>query len=335
LSRIEHRDVGATGRSLLRRHGASAAVVVLGGPTASGKSALALAIAGAVDGVVINADSMQVYRELPILTAQPSAEAQALAPHRLYGFVPAAERCSVARWRAAAQQEISAALGEGRLPVVVGGTGLYLRALIEGLAPIPDIPAELRAAAQERLAELGPAGLHAELARRDPPMAARLGPTDRQRLLRAWEVLEATGRSLADWQRQPGAGLAAEGLPLVRLALLPGREALYAACNARFEAMLERGGLAEAAAVAALRLDPDLPAMKALGVRELLAHLRDERVLPEAVAAAQQATRNYAKRQMTWLRHQAAEFHRLEPEPNAQFSERFLGEIFNIIRNTR
>jgi tRNA dimethylallyltransferase len=335
LSRIEHLDAGATGRSPLRRQGTGAAVVILGGPTASGKSALALAIARACDGVVINADSMQVYRELPILTAQPTAEAQALAPHRLYGFLPAAERCSVARWRAAAQQEIAAALGEGRLPVVVGGTGLYLRALIEGLSPIPDIPAELRAAAQARLAQLGPAGLHAELERRDPPMAARLGPTDRQRLVRAWEVLEATGRSLADWQREPGAGLAAEGLPLIRLALLPGREALYAACNGRFETMLDRGALAEAAALAALRLDPELPAMKALGARELLVHLRGEATLAEAVAAAQQATRNYAKRQMTWFRHQATEFHRLEPEPGAQFSERFLGEIFNIIRNIR
>jgi tRNA dimethylallyltransferase len=241
----------------------------------------------------------------------------------------------VARWRAAAQQEIAAALGEGRLPVVVGGTGLYLRALIEGLSPIPEIPAELRAAARQRLAELGPAGLHAELAHRDPPMAARLRPTDRQRLLRAWEVLAATGRSLGDWQRQPGVGLAAEGLPLVRLALLPGREALYEACNARFVAMLERGALAEAAALAALQLDPDLPAMKALGVRELLGHLRGEYALPVAVAAAQQATRNYAKRQTTWLRHQAAAFHGLEFELGAQFSERFIGEIFNIIRNSR
>jgi tRNA dimethylallyltransferase len=335
LSQIEQSDVGATSGSPLRRQGTSAAVVVLGGPTASGKSALALAIACAFDGTVINADSMQVYRELPILTAQPAAEAQALAPHRLYGFLPAAERCSVARWRAAAQQEIAATLAEGRLPVVVGGTGLYLRALIEGLSPIPEIPTDLRAAAQQRLTALGSVGLHAELARRDPPMAARLRPSDRQRLLRAWEVLEATGRSLEDWHRQPGAGLATEGLPLVRLALLPGREALYAACNARFDAMLERGALAEVAALAAQRLDPDLSAMKALGVRELLAHLRGERPLAEAVAAAQQATRNYAKRQMTWLRHQAAGFQGFELEVGAQFSERFLGEIFNIIRNTR
>ena len=178
------------------------AAVILGGPTASGKSALALAVAREFGGTVINADSLQVYRELPILTAQPAAAAQAAFPHRLYGFLSASERCSAARWAALARAEIDAALAEGRLPIVVGGTGLYLRSLLHGLAPVPEIPADVRAAAKQRLAELGKTAFHAELARRDPAMAARIRPGDSQRMVRAWEVLEATGRSLADWQAQ-------------------------------------------------------------------------------------------------------------------------------------
>src|SRR5262245_38286045 len=174
--------------------------LILGGPTGSGKSALALAVAGRFSGTVINADSLQVYRELPILTAQPSAAAQAALPHRLYGFLSASERCSAGRWAVAARAEIDAALTQGRLPVVVGGTGLYLRSLLHGLAPVPEIPTKAREAAKQRLAELGKAAFHAELSRRDPAMAARIRPGDSQRMVRAWEVLEATGRSLADWQ---------------------------------------------------------------------------------------------------------------------------------------
>ncbi len=310
-------------------------VVILGGPTASGKSALASAIARAFDGTVINADSMQVYNELPILTAQPSAEARQAAPHRLYGVLSARVRCSAALWRDMARAEIADAGASGRLAIVVGGSGLYLRALLDGLAPVPEIPGEVRAAAERHLERVGAAGLHAALAKRDPAMAARLRPGDTQRLRRAWEVLEATGRSLAAWRAVPGAGLSAEGIVATRLVLLPPREQLYAACDARFVAMLGAGALAEARRLDALGLDAGLPAMKALGLRELLAHLRGETALEEAVAAAQQATRNYAKRQTTWFRHQMPDARFVAPDlPGGQFSERFLREIFNFIRDS-
>ncbi len=307
--------------------------VILGGPTASGKSALALAIARAFGGTVINADSLQVYRELPILTAQPSPATQAALPHRLYGFLSASERCSAARWAALARGEIDAALAAGRLPVVVGGTGLYLRALLHGLAPVPEIPADVRETAKQRLAELGKAAFHAELARRDPRMAARIRPSDPQRMVRAWEVLEATGRSLADWQAQQDGPHPNDGSRFLTLILMPERASLYAACNARFRAMVEQGALREAAALRSL--DPGLPAFKALGLRELIAHLRGERALEATMAAAQQATRRYAKRQMTWFRHQLPEGRQLSPAaPYEQFSERIVAEIYNFIRNS-
>ncbi len=318
----------------MKRGGDRLPVVLIGGPTASGKSALALAVAEEFDGTVINADSMQVYRELAILTARPGPGELARAPHRLYGTIAAAERCSAARWRDLATAEISTSHGENRLPVVVGGSGLYLRALVDGLSPVPEVPAQTRRAAQDRLAELGAPGLHAALAERDPVMAARLQPRDRQRLVRAWEVLEATGRSLADWQAEPPP--ARSDRPALRalcLVLEPPRPALYAACDARFLAMLEAGGLAEAAALGRLGLDPALPAMKALGLPELLAHLRGECGLAQATAAAQQATRRYAKRQGTWFRHQMAAARRLSTDGvGAQLLESRRSEIFSIIR---
>ena len=307
--------------------------VILGGPTASGKSALALALAGEFGGTVINADSLQVYRELPILTAQPAAAARAAFPHRLYGFLPARERCSAARWAALARAEVDAALAAGRLPIVVGGTGLYLRSLLHGLAPVPEIPADVREAARQRLAERGKVAFHADLARRDPAMAARIRPGDSQRLVRAWEVLEATGRSLADWQAQESSPPPIAGPRFLTFVLMPERASLYAACDARFRAMVEQGALAEAAALR--ELDPGLPAFKALGLRELLAHCRGECPLETAIGAAQQATRRYAKRQMTWFRHQLPEGRQLSSAPtSAQFSERIIAEIYNFIRNS-
>ena len=280
-------------------------VVVVTGPTAGGKSALALDLAEALDGVVINADSMQVYRELEILTARPGAETLARAPHRLYGTVSGRERCSAGHWRNLALAEIAAAQAADKTPLVVGGTGLYLRALIEGLAEVPEVPAAVRAAAEARHRELGGPGLHAELAARDPDMAARLRPSDSQRLIRAWEVLEATGRSLAEWQADGASAGDAAGCRFLRLVRLPPRAALYAACDARFLAMIARGALDEVRGLRALGLDPRLPVMRALGVRELGRHLDGALSLDAAVAQAQQATRNYAKRQMTWLRTQA------------------------------
>jgi tRNA dimethylallyltransferase len=284
-------------------------VVIVTGPTAGGKSGLALELAEAFDGVVINADSMQVYRELEILTARPGPAALARAPHRLYGTLPGGERCSAGRWRALALAEIAAVHSAGKLPLVVGGTGLYLRALAEGLAEVPEVPAAVREAAEAHHRKLGGPGLHAELAARDPAMAARLRPSDSQRLIRAWGVLEATGRSLAAWQAVGAADSAADGgaapYRFLRLVRLPPRDQLYAACDARFLDMIERGGLQEVGDLRERGLDPRLPVMRALGVRELGRHLDGAESLGAAVAQAQQATRNYAKRQMTWLRTQA------------------------------
>ena len=291
-------------------------LLVIGGPTASGKSALALELAErlAIEGprgAVINADSMQVYRELPVLTAQPDAAAQARAPHLLYGVLGLEETCSAGRWLEMAKGAIAEARAAGRVPIVVGGSGLYLRALMGGLNEIPPVPDATRAAVRARLAEIGPAAFHARLAAQDPEMAARLRPTDPQRLARAAEVLAATGRSLADWQRDAVPPPVAGTIRAVLVA--PPREALYAACDSRFVGMLAAGALEEARAVAmrlaAARaagapLDPALPALKALGLRELLAHLAGEIGLEEAAAAAQMATRRYAKRQMTWFRGQ-------------------------------
>lgn len=277
-------------------------LLVIGGPTASGKSALALALAEVLGGSVINADSMQVYRELPILTAQPDAAAQSRAPHLLYGVLGIEELCSAGRWLAMAQAAIAETRAAGRLPIVVGGTGLYLRGLTGGLADIPPVPEDVRAAVRARLAEIGPAAFHGELAAQDPEMAARLHPSDGQRLGRAAEVLAATGRSLADWQRDTPAP-AAQGLRTILVN--PPREGLYAACDGRFEAMLAAGAMEEAGAVAARTdLDDSLPALKALGLRELMAHLAGTLSREAAVAAAQTATRQYAKRQMTWFRGQ-------------------------------
>ncbi|MQP65562.1 tRNA (adenosine(37)-N6)-dimethylallyltransferase MiaA [Niveispirillum sp. SYP-B3756] len=287
-------------------------VLVIGGPTASGKSGLALALARHANGVVINADSMQVYRELHLITARPSAADEAAAPHRLYGIVPAAERMSAARWRELALAEIDQAHGDGRLPIVVGGTGLYLRALMQGLSDIPDTPPEIRTAAMELQADIGSPALHARLAVVDPATAARLHPTDSQRLIRAWEVWQATGRSISDWQAAPPEA-APNHLHFRPLVVEPPRDRLYAQCDARFVTMLQQGALAEAEALDRLGLDPTLPAMKALGVPELRAVLHGQMDLPTATARAQQMTRNYAKRQLTWFRNQMGAAPRVDP----------------------
>ena len=303
-------------------------VLIVAGPTASGKSALALAIAEAFDGTIINADSMQVYRDLRVLTARPGPDAEARAPHRLYGVIDAAEACSAGRWRRLAVAEIEAARGAGRLPVVVGGTGLYLHALLHGLAPVPPIPAAVRAEARGLHAVLGGVAFQARLAERDPD-AARLAPGDTQRLIRAWEVLTATGRTLADWQRMPGGG---ERNGAATVLLLPPRAALYPACDARFAGMMELGAVEEVRALLARGLAPDLPAMKAVGVREIADMLRGRATRDEAVAAAQQATRRYAKRQLTWIRHRMAGLQSLSLD--AQYSESLLPKIFAFIRQS-
>lgn len=301
-------------------------LLIVGGPTASGKSALAVAIAEEFGGTVINADSMQVYADLRILTNRPGPAEERRAPHRLFGFLDAADPCSAARWAELAEAEIRSARAEGRLPILVGGTGLYFRALLHGLADIPPIPPEIREEARALHAERGGAGFHAALAARDPEAAARLPPGDTQRLIRAYEVVAATGRTLGEWQRR-----AAAEKPSRRSAafvLLPPRTELYPACDARVERMVAEGVLEEVRALAARRLDPELPAMKAVGLPAFLRHLEGELPLDAAVAACAQATRNYAKRQFTWFRHQMVDAHPLQ----GQFSERFLPEIFSFIR---
>lgn len=300
--------------------------IVIAGPTASGKSALALAIAREFDGVVINADSMQVYGVLRVLTARPSPEEEAQAPHRLYGVLPPSEVCSAARWRDLAAAEMEATRAAGRLPILCGGTGLYIRAAQEGMSPMPDIPAPIREETRALLRRLGNDEFHRRLEARDPVMAARLAPGNSQRLARAWEVMEATGRSLADWQAAPPEG----AIPArwLTFALTPPREWLYARCDRRFAAMLDQGALDEVRALIDLDLPADVPAMKALGVPELAAHLRGEADLAAAAEAACRATRNYAKRQLTWFRHQL----RAAEPLNEQFSESLLSEIFLKIR---
>lgn len=275
-------------------------VTVIAGPTASGKSALALALAERLAGTVINADSMQVYLGLARLTDQPDADAQARVPHRLYGFLDPAEPCSAGRWRELALDEIDRALEAGSPPVVVGGTGLYLKALIEGIAPVPDIPDAVRAGVRARHAALGNAAFHQDLADRDAGAAAAIGLGDPQRMIRAAEVIEATGRSLLDWQGDPAEG-PPDHLRFRTILLMPPRDVLYAAIEARVARMAASGGLEEAVALAARGLAPDLPAMKALGVAELAAAARGEGTLEAALTRLKTATRNYAKRQITWF----------------------------------
>jgi len=276
-------------------------VIVVAGPTASGKSALALVLAEHYGGTVINADALQTYRDLRILSARPGAAEETRVPHRLYGFRDAAERGSVARWRALALTKIAASLETRRLPILVGGSGLYLRALREGLAPVPDVPPAIRDEAAELYERLGGVQFRAALARLDPVSAARFPPGDRTRLTRAFEVARATGTPIGVWQRQ---AIEPTAYRFKTILLLPPRDRLYAACDARFAAMVAFGGLEEAASLLARGLSPDLPAMKAVGLPELFRHLRGEIALDAAIAAGQQATRRYAKRQITWFRHQ-------------------------------
>src|SRR5690242_20488919 len=305
-------------------------IIVVAGPTASGKSALALALAEEFGGSIINADSMQLYRDLAVLTARPDAAALARAPHALYGVIDAAEACSAGRWRSMAVAAIAEARAAGRLPMLAGGTGLYLRALLRGLAPVPDIPPAQRAAARALHARLGNAGLHQALAARDPEAAQTLAPGDTQRLLRAYEVVAATGRPLAAWHREQEAAVPFRAAILL---LLPPRAALYAACDARFLAMMAAGALPEVERLLARGLDPALPAMKAVGVRELAALIAGRASEAEAVAAAQQATRRYAKRQYTWFAHQLPEAPGLTKRVlSEQYSESLLPETFAFIR---
>ena len=297
--------------------------ILIAGPTASGKSALALAVAEKHRGTIVNADSMQVYRDLRIITARPSAAEEAQVPHRLYGHVDAAENYSVGRWCQDARAALDEARREGRVPILVGGTGLYFKALTQGLSAVPPTPPEIRAMVRARCDAEGPAALHTELARRDPAMAERLKPGDRMRIARALEVLEATGRSLADWHR--------DGMPAIldpdealKIFLAVDRDELQCRIDARFDAMLTAGALDEVRALSARGLDPMLPAMKAHGVPWLRRHLAGEISLEAAAAGGKQDTRRYTKRQVTWFRHQMPGWTWLSPEAVPDFVEREL-----------
>ena len=287
--------------------------VLLAGPTASGKSALALSLADKVSGVIINADSMQVYRDLRIITARPTPDDEARVPHRLYGHVDAAENFSVGRWCVDAGAAIAEAERAGRLPILVGGTGLYFKALTHGLAAVPPVPAEIRTALRARLQAEGAAALHAELARGDPQSAQRLMPGDGVRITRALEVLLATGRPLSEWHRE-GMPPAVEAGRAIKIFLDVPRAELYRRIDARFDAMLAAGALEEAEALARRSLDTALPAMKAHGVPWLIRHLRGELSLQEAAEGGKRDTCRYTKRQATWFRHQLPDWSWATPE---------------------
>jgi tRNA dimethylallyltransferase len=287
--------------------------VLIAGPTASGKSALALAVAERLGGVIINTDSMQVYRDLAIITARPGPADTARAGHLLYGHVDAAENYSVGRFVADAAAALVQAHAQSRVAIFTGGSGLYFKALTRGLAAIPPVDAAIRAAIRARLEAGGVAALHGELSRRDPATAARLNPADRIRIARALEVFEATGRAISGWH--------CDGLPpllepahLAKVFLAPERAALYRRIDARFDAMLAAGALEEVRTLHARRLDPLLPAMKAHGVPWLIRHLEGEMPLAAAAEAGKRDTRHYAKRQFTWFRHQLADWPRVDPD---------------------
>lgn len=304
----------------------SARAILIAGPTASGKSGLAVALAERLGGTVINADSMQVYRELRILTARPTVQDEALVPHALYGFVDGSDAYSAGRYAVDVARAIAHARAAGRVPIVVGGTGLYFKVLLEGLSPVP--PADplvrdfWRAQARVRPA----AELHALLAERDPEAAARLVPTDPQRIVRALEVLESTGRSLAEWQRAPGNPVLREQ-DTVRLVVMPERAALDAGIEARFDAMMAGGALEEVRTLLTLGYSSELPLMRALGVAPLASHLGGAVSLPDAVATAKGDTRKYAKRQGTWLRRNMSAWNLV----STQQMERIMGYDLSFI----
>jgi tRNA dimethylallyltransferase len=310
--------------------------LIVAGPTASGKSALAIAIAERLGGTIINTDSMQVYRELRVLTARPTVAEEAQVPHRLYGIRPAAEAGSVAWWRDQALAAMDEAHGAGRLPILTGGSGMYFTALTDGLSAIPDPGPDARTEARRLLTEQGPAGLHASLAHVDPATAARLKPEDGQRIARAWEVWRGTGFGLAAWQNRR---IDPAPWRFTAIRLDPPREALRAAIATRFSAMLRDGALDEVRDLLALNLEPSLPAMRAHGVPELSAFLRGTLSLEEAGQRTELATGQYTKRQATWFRHRPLASLTRASTINArftsmtQFSVRECGDLFTFIEN--
>ena len=274
-------------------------LVLIAGPTASGKSALALALAQQINGVIVNADSAQIYRDLRILSAAPTSDDLQRAEHQLYGVQDGALPCSAAEWAAMARGEVAEIHAKGRIPILVGGTGLYLRTLLDGIAPVPAIDPYVRA----RVREADVADNYLKLRTFDPQRAEKLKPGDTARINRALEVILSTGRTLSEWQEQREGGIA-DAVELRPLVLLPPRKWLYARCDERFTRMIDEGAVSEVEALLARNLNPNLPVMRAIGVRDISSYLRGEATLDEAIAAGQQATRRYAKRQYTWFAHQ-------------------------------
>ena len=275
-------------------------VALIAGPTASGKTALALHLARSGNFVIINADSAQVYSDLPILSAQPTLAEQSRVPHRLFGYLDGESPCSAARWAADAKVAITQAHAEGATPILVGGSGLYIRTLLDGIAPIPEVDPQLRA----HIRSLPVDQAYAELKQHDESVAATLAPTDVSRITRALEVIQSTGRSISDWRTTKTGGIG-NAIALRPLLLLPPREWLYSRCDARFELMMELGAVAEVEALLSRNIPHDAPVMRAIGVPEISAYLSGNMQRNDAIVRGQIATRQYAKRQFTWFRNQA------------------------------
>jgi len=301
-------------------------VLIVAGPTASGKSALALDLADAFEGLVINADSMQVYKELRVLSARPDEGETARAPHRLYGVLSGREACSAGKWRDMAMAEIAECHANSKLPIITGGTGMYLNALTEGIAPIPDIPAGIRAQVTAELEKDGHQAFFDAFAKRDPDTAATLDPSNTQRLIRAAEVLAGTGRGVAAWHREPMV-TPPDGMVFKKLCYMPPRDILYDRCNRRFDLMIEQGAIEEVRGLLAENLPETAPVMKAVGVREIAAYLAGEIDLETAKEKSQRETRRYAKRQLTWFRHQMSDKEII----NTQYSESLADKLRNDV----
>lgn len=301
---------------------------MIAGPTAAGKSSLALELAGLVNGEIINADSMQLYADLRVVTARPDTNDETRAPHHLYGVIDGGQRASVAAWLEMAAATMEAVRGRGCVPVIVGGTGMYLSAGLTGIAPIPNVPDDIHRGCMADLAAWGGGAFRKELARLDAETSERLFDGDSQRLVRAMGVVRATGRPISAWQRDPHQGM----LPgrALTIAVMPPRQQVYDAIDRRFQQMMDEGAQEEVERLGARQLDPGLPIMKAIGVREILAFQRGEISRERAVELASRDSRHYAKRQMTWLRNN---FH-AQYTLNEKYSKRIGEEIFSILSQT-
>jgi tRNA dimethylallyltransferase len=302
-------------------------IIIIAGPTGSGKSALAIDVAQKFSGVIINADSMQVYRELDVISARPTARDLKQAPHRLYGVLAASDPCSVGRWLVMAVDEIRTVWADGKVPLVVGGTGLYLKAMMEGLAPIPEVKPSFRKRATDLHGQLGPKAFHHELAGLDSEAAERIPAGDTQRLIRGYEVALATGKPLSDWQKDHPIQTPLDAVFAVVI-VSPERHILYKSVNERFNWMIDNGALDEVRALNDMGLDPALPVMKAVGVPELRSFLAGQTDKESAVENARRSTRQFAKRQMTWLRNQLS----ADLTLSEQYSESLQAKTFSFIR---